>query len=247
LATFCWTKSLLCKRCFSSGIPLFRSVPEDFAQFASQKIRFPASRPDAQLSNTSTVRTHIRLKHHPSGRCGFLSGPSSVSRSFELLQLANVQTIQQPVWTTLSVRSSFRISFQTQIWEDCCNRPDDVDSLPDEIIHKASIVIQIQTFGRQSACSGRACIRYENCVHQIDRPDAHPPGPDARSLYMEITCSGRTTVRTTESHRQDAAIKQERSSAKFSEFRSHSCPSRQPMTTIRTTPSFINPDAPLNC
>jgi hypothetical protein len=38
---------------------------------------------------------------------------------------------------------------KTQIWEDCCNRPDDVDSRSDALIHKASIAIQIQTSGRQ--------------------------------------------------------------------------------------------------
>jgi hypothetical protein len=100
--------------------------PEDSAQFASQKIRFPASRsndvsyrPDAQLSKAlavrmtcHTIRTHIRLKHHPPERRGFLSRPFSVSRSFELLQLASVQTFQQHIRTTLNVRSSFRISFQ---------------------------------------------------------------------------------------------------------------------------------------
>jgi len=69
-------------------------------------------RSDAQLSKAPiirttchTVQTHIRLKHHPSGRRGFPFGPSSMSRSFELLQLASVRT-------TLSVRSSFRISFR---------------------------------------------------------------------------------------------------------------------------------------
>jgi hypothetical protein len=169
-----------------------------------------------------------------------------MSRSFELLQLAYVRTIQQPVRTTLSVQSSFRISFQTQIWEDCCNHPDDVDSRPDVLIHKANIAIQIQTSGRHLTWSGRACIRYGNCVHQIDRPDAHPPGPDARSLYMEITCSGHATVRTTVPHRPDATLKQERSSAKFLEFQSHSCPSERPMTTIRTTPNFIKTDTHLN-
>jgi hypothetical protein len=155
--------------------------PEDSTQFVSQKIRFPASRPedvsyrpDAQLSNASaiwtmcqTVRTHIILKHHPSRRRGFPSGPSSMSRSFELLQLASVQTFQQLVRTILSARSSFRISCQMQIWEDCCNRPDDVGSRPDAFIHKASIAIQIQTSRRQSAWSGRASIKYGNCVHQI--------------------------------------------------------------------------------
>jgi hypothetical protein len=184
---------------------------------------------DAQMSNASTVQMHIILKHHPSGRHGFLSEPSSVSRSFELLQLPYVRTIQQPIRTTLNVRSSFRISFQTQIWEDCCNRPDHVDSHPDALIHKASIAIQIRTSGRQSAWFGRTCIRYGNCMHQIDRLDAHPPGSDARSLFMEITCSGRATVRTTVPHRPDAALKQERFSAKFW---SYSCPSGRPMTTV---------------
>jgi len=213
--------------------------PEDSAQFASQKIRFPASRPDdvsycldAQLSNASAVRTHIRLKHHPSRRRGFPSGPSSVSRSFELLHLASVRTIHQPVLTTLSVQSSFRISFQTQKWGDCCNRRDDMVSRLDVLIHKASIAIQIQTSGIQSAWSRRASIRYGNCVHQIDHPGAHPPGPETRSLYLEITCSGRATVWTTVHHHPDAALKQERSSAKFLEFRSHSCPSGRPMTTV---------------
>jgi hypothetical protein len=83
-------------------------------------------------------------------------------------------------------------------------------------------------------------------MHQIDRSDAHPPGPKARSLYMEITCSGHATVRTTMPHHPDAALKQERFSAKFLEFRSHSCLSGRPMTTIWTVPSFIKPDAHLN-
>jgi hypothetical protein len=152
-----------------------------------------------------TVWMHIRLKHHPSERRGFPSGPSSMSRSFELLQLAFVWTIQQPVRTTLSVRSSFRISFQIQIWEDCCNRPDDVESRPDALIYKASIAIQIQTSGHQPTWSGRVSIRYGNGVHLINRPNDHPPGPNARSLYMEITCSRRTTVRTIVHHHPDGA------------------------------------------
>jgi hypothetical protein len=62
-------------------------------------------------------------------------------------------------------------------------------------------------------------------MHLINRPDNHPPGPDAQSLYMEITCSGHATVFTTVHHRPDTAFEQERSQAKFLEFRSHSCPS----------------------
>jgi hypothetical protein len=119
---------------------------------------------------------------------------------------------------------------KTQIWEDCCNRPNDVNSRPDTLIHKASIVIQIQTSGRQPAWSERASIRYGNCMHQINRSEDHPPSPDTRSLYMEITYSGRETIQTTGQHRPNAALKQERFSVKFLEFRSHSCPSgRRPV------------------
>jgi hypothetical protein len=84
-------------------------------------------------------------------------------------------------------------------------------------------------------------------MHQIDRSDAHPPSPDTRSLYMEITYSGRATVQTTVPYRPDAALKQERSSGKFLKFRSHSCLSGLPMTTVQTVPRFIKPDAHLNC
>jgi len=184
--------------------------PEDSTQFASQKFWFPASRtddvsscPDAQLSKAAAIRTMwhnvqtpIRLKHHLSGRRGFPFETSFVSRSFELLQLASVQMNQLPVLTILSVWSSFRISFQTHIWEDCCNRLDDVDSYPDALIHKGSITIQIQTSGRQSTWSRRAYIRYRNYVHQISRSENHPPCSDARSLYMDITCSGRRGTQT---------------------------------------------------
>jgi hypothetical protein len=37
---------------------------------------------------------------------------------------------------------------KTQIWEDSCNRPVDVDSHPDVFIHKASRAFKIKTSGR---------------------------------------------------------------------------------------------------
>jgi hypothetical protein len=137
---------------------------------------------------------------------------------------------------------SFRFSFQVQIREDWCNSLNKVDSRPDALIHKARITIQIQLFGRQSAWSGRAlnrygnCVfnfnrpnaclswsgralnRYGNCVLKINRPDGHPPWSGRAKPYMKITCSGRATVWTTVPHRPDAARKQERFSAKISEF-----------------------------
>jgi hypothetical protein len=117
-----------------------------------------------------------------------------VSRSFELFQLASVRTFQQHVWTTLSVRPAIGFLSKTLIWEDRCNRLDDVDSRLDAFIHKASITFKIQIFGRQSSWSVRASYLYGNYVHQINRPDDHSLGPgngrpDAQSLNMKIACS----------------------------------------------------------
>jgi hypothetical protein len=47
----------------------------------------------------------------------FPTGPSSVSRSFELLQLASIWTFQQYVRTTLSVRHASGFLSKTQLWE----------------------------------------------------------------------------------------------------------------------------------
>jgi len=78
---------------------------------------------------------------------------------------------------------------KTQIWEDSCNRPDDVDSHPDALIHKASRAFKIKTSGLQSSWFGRASYIYGNCVHQINRLDDHSYGPDVQSLDMKIACS----------------------------------------------------------
>jgi hypothetical protein len=78
----------------------------------------------------------------------FPSGPSSVSRSFELLQLASVRTFQQHLRMTLSVRPAMGFLSKTQIWEDRCNRLDDVDSSSDALIHKASCAFKIHTSRR---------------------------------------------------------------------------------------------------
>jgi hypothetical protein len=65
--------------------------------------------------------------------------------------------------------------------------------------------------------SGRTHSRYGNCMLKNCCPDVHPPWFGCVKPYMEITCSGRATVRTSMSHHPDAALKQERFSAKFSE------------------------------
>jgi hypothetical protein len=66
--------------------------------------------------------------------------------------------------------------------------------------------------------SGRTHSKYGNCMLKNNRPDGHPPWSGHVNPYMEITCSGRKTVRTTLPHRLDAALKQERFSTKISEI-----------------------------
>jgi hypothetical protein len=90
--------------------------------------------------------------------------------------------------------TKLQISFQNQIWEDCCKRPDDVDSPPDALLLKASSQFKLNRLDASLPWYGRAFIKYGNYVHQISRPDDHQPGPDTRNLYKEITWSGRATV-----------------------------------------------------
>jgi hypothetical protein len=74
-------------------------------------------------------------------------------------------------------------------------------------------------FNRPDVClswSGRTHSRYGNCVLKNCRPDVHPPWSGRAKPYMEITCSGLATVRTSMSHRLDAGLKHKRFSAKFS-------------------------------
>jgi hypothetical protein len=178
-------------------------------------------RPD-DVSYRPDVR---QTKHHSSGLRGFSSGPSTVSRSFcfSLHPSGRLSSLSG----RLSVFEQASDSFQNKIWEDCCNRPDDVDSRPDALLLKARIAVQIQPSGRLSGWSGRvfnrygncgfnfnrpdACLswsrrvrsRYGNCVLKINHPDGHPPWSERVKPYMEITLSGRATVRTQLSNKKD--------------------------------------------
>jgi hypothetical protein len=141
----------------------------------------------------------------------FLSGPSSVSRSFELFQVASVQTSQQHVQTTFSVRLAMEFLFKIQIWKDSCNRPDDVCSRSDALLHNASRAFNVQLSGLQSSWSGCSKPWYENYVQlKCNRPDAR------------ATPSGRGSI-------------QERISANL-ESRSHSCSPGRHMSIVRTAP-----------
>jgi hypothetical protein len=104
---------------------LFRVILlEDFVQIRA--IRFHAS--------VRTLNCQIIIRPNDEN---FSSGPSSMSRSFELLQVAYVWTSQQYVRTPFSVRQVKRFIFKTQIWEDSCNRPNDVCSRLDVSLDNA--------------------------------------------------------------------------------------------------------------
>jgi hypothetical protein len=79
----------------------------------------------------------------------------------------------------LSVQLAMGFLSKTQIWEDRFNRPEDVDSCPDALIHKASCAFKIQMSGRQLSWFECASYIYGNCVHQINRSDDHSLDPDA--------------------------------------------------------------------
>jgi hypothetical protein len=175
-------------------------------------------------SERPTVQSIIRLDDE-----NFLFGPSSMSRSFELFQLASVRM-------TLSVWPAMGFPSKTQIWEDRCNRPDDVDSRPNAFNHKSSCAFKIQTSGWQHSWSRRVSYIYENCVHQINRPDDHSLGPDARSLNMEIACSWSATVQR-QGNTVRTRLKSRKNFSKILESRSHSCSSARLMSTVRTAPS----------
>jgi hypothetical protein len=96
-------------------------------------------------------------------------------------------------------------------------------------------------FNRLEDClswSGRAHSRYGNWVLKFSRPDIHPPWSGCAKPYMEITCSGRATVRTTVPHSPDAALKMERFLSEIFGNLSHSCPSGRPLSTVRKAPAY---------
>jgi hypothetical protein len=73
------------------------------------------------------------------------------------VQLASVQTSQQPVRTPLCTRPA-PDSFQVPIKGRSTNHPDDVVSRPDARLNKARIALQIHPSGRKTALV-RTCVR----------------------------------------------------------------------------------------
>jgi hypothetical protein len=86
-------------------------------------------------------------------------------------------------------------------------------------------------FNRQDdylSWSGRSHINYGNCVLKISRPDVHPPWSGRAKPYMENTCSGCATVRTTVSSVQTRLLNRKDFQQNFWKILSYSCPSERP-------------------
>jgi len=153
-------------------------LPEDFAQFTSQKNRIPCSPPDdviysldAQLSKASSVRT-TRTFRPDLPLCREASNCSSLHPSRRLSS------------------TSGRHSVFDQLW----------DFLPK---HKyGKIVTTVRT--TWIPVRTRSSIRQVS-DSKSRRPDASLHGPGARASDMEIACSEGATVRTTRHHRLDVA------------------------------------------
>jgi hypothetical protein len=132
---------------------------------------------------------------------------------------------------------------------------------------KARIAIQILPSGRQSALvrtrvqliwklpiqlqpsgpsSGHARSRYGNCVLKFSRPDVHPTWSGRGKPYMEITCSGRATVRTMCHPVRTQLLNGKDFSAKFLEKPVAQLSVQTAMTTVWTAPDYILLDAHLS-
>jgi hypothetical protein len=154
---------LYVKNAVLQGIPIFIRVSEDYA-CKTENLRFPVSRSDdhAIPSGRPSVRMTcltVRTPDRPSiirpNNVHFPSGPL-------LYREATVPALHPSKRLNstpghLSVINQLQILSKFNLREDCVNRPDDVDSRPDALIHKARIAIQISPSGRQSPLV-RTCV-----------------------------------------------------------------------------------------
>jgi hypothetical protein len=236
LASFCvWTKTLVCNNAVNRDF----TIQSDVRRFCLQEINFLVSSSDdrATPSGRSAVNRFSRLDdvpYRPDARQTSIirpddvfisSGPHTVSRSF-CASLHPSGRLSSPFGRPLVI-DQLQILSKFRIREVDISVRKMLVSRPDARLHKARIAIQISRSGRQSALvrtrmqliwklpirlqqSGRALCRYGNYVLKFSRPDVPPPWSRRAKPYMEVICSGHATVRTTVSHRPDAALKQER-------------------------------------
>lgn len=176
---------------------------------------------------------------HQSGRLGSQSGRLSVIDQLQILSNFNLR-------------------------EDCFNRPDDMDSHPDELINKARIGIQISPSGHLSALVRTRVRQLRKLPIRLQLSGRLPTMVRMRTqqkwkLRVEVQPSNRSSpmVRTREAlygsylqrtcdHPDDYALlsgtrllNMKDFQRKSRKFWSHNCPSRRPRFTIRTTSVHI--------
>jgi len=127
--------------------------------------------PDAQLSNI--IRQNLPL-------CQEASNCSSLHPSERLSNISRRRSVfdQQLDFFPKHIYEKTAATVQTM----CV--PVRTLSFIRQVVHS-----KVKPSGRHSSWSERLSFIYENCVHQINRPDNSCYGPNAPSLDMEIACS----------------------------------------------------------
>jgi hypothetical protein len=121
-----------------------------------------------------------------------------------------------------------------------------VDSRPDELLLKGKFAIQTQPSGRRSTMV-RTRVQQIWKLRVADQPSGWPsPMVRTREALVKKLLAADVRPSAIVPHRLVTALKQERFSAKISEFWLHSCSSGRPMTIIQTAPSFIKSDTHLS-
>jgi hypothetical protein len=179
---------------------------------------------------------------HPSGPLSSPSGAIKYSIKLPILSKIIYGKIASTVRTTwLSIQTCFSLRQESQFKFNCpdvCQQGPKARSTDMEIADSTSNCPDAYL-----SWSGRAHHRYGNCVLKINCPDGHPPWSGRSKPYMEILAADVRpsrrqclTVRTQLSNRKDFQQKSHK-------FWSHSCPSGQPMSTVRTAPIYFTTGA----
>jgi len=132
----------------------------------------------------------------------FSNGSLILSKFQERKDQSNVRTMWYPVQTRISVRqeSQFKMN-RSDIWQLWSGR---------WCIVYGNCRFDFNRPDVSTSWSELTRIRYGNCVLKFSRSDTPTPWSGRAKPVMEITCSGRASVRTIEPSRPDDVLIQER-------------------------------------
>jgi hypothetical protein len=111
---------------------------------------------------------------------------------------------------------------KTQIWEDRCNRPGDVDSRPDA----RATYMEIACIKSTVQMTIPLVRMLEALIWKLRATEVRPFGRQGNTVRMWL--------------------KSRKNFSEILESQLHCCPSGCLMSTVRTVPRFIKPDAHLN-